>query len=609
MESSTQPLIDIGQPDFDISGLGMPAQNQLQRVEVGLFRRMEAVFWYVVKLMIMLALLLLAALFAVIITWRWMVYGYNVAIARLASWMPQAVGLWELIDALSPSETVEERMAKQGEVSKVIIQTAHAAYEKVEAYYIWQYLSLPEMGVVLISGLITSYASYRLLKSLKRFAFKTVRRIRGIQYESMQAGSGFRLADIPDYQVAVKRLGLFADSLMGFGCRFNDFLVMPKHVLEVDGSLVKEVLLVSKKAKVLISLNIIPSAQVDDLVYCYLTPKEWSMLAVSKGKWSARTVDTHVSCTGMEGQSVGIVSRSDVRWQLHYTGSTLPGMSGAAYETNGVSGQIMGIHQGACGSWNVGWASSLIVAEGSRIAKPESSEDLGAVPFINNPKKGWNEIEALKVFKERPQMSREELLRRSGETMTWAEQMELEEECDFESSKVQPEARPLPKVNLISGQSVEGVPVEQAVITSADLDYLRAMKEAGVLEYVKRNTAQQKPTKLVCKYCGVTARTAEKMARHMANSHPVVKESAISVDTGKKGKVVKMQPFLVQGSSSQKGKKKSSAVSSSVSETTIPSQSHQVIPLEMKDSLKNIERSLKLLLESMAGPSSVKSPN
>nr|QVG74726.1 hypothetical protein 1 [Virus sp.] len=72
-------------------------------------------------------------------------------------------------------------------------------------------------------------------------------------------------------------------------------------------------------------------------------------------------------------KSIGFIRKTDRIGVYSYSGSTIPGMSGAGYFFGNL---LVGIHDGAQGDINVGFSVSAVVREMGMIFEAEASEDL-----------------------------------------------------------------------------------------------------------------------------------------------------------------------------------------------------------------------------------------
>lgn len=219
------------------------------------------------------------------------------------------------------------------------------------------FLKNPQIQFWLIWGCSITFGvvlSRRILSGTTR---RLVWRFRGIQYESMRPGSQFFPKEIPRFQVEIHEAGLLCGTFSGYGVRVNNFLVVPTHV--VRG--LTEILLVGPKGKLYLTSSPLKSRQHSDVSYYQISMEQWTRIGVSKAP-GAKPISAlqHVNCCGKEGASSGFLRKSSTKGVLTYTGSTVPGMSGAAYH-DGLN--WFGMHTGAALEENVGVYAGLIMAE------------------------------------------------------------------------------------------------------------------------------------------------------------------------------------------------------------------------------------------------------
>ncbi|APG75770.1 hypothetical protein 1 [Hubei sobemo-like virus 29] len=582
----------------------------------------NGVIWWCSKALLALLMVVTTA----IVVYRWMAYAVRSATRKLRSHMEE---IYSLLDYISPSETEAEREEK---VENVYVRVRSA----IEDLPIPSLLLTPSSDWVFLAfGVVTLLVGcYVSMRSFGRVSRNLVHRIRGIQYESVREGSSFRSAKVPAYQIAVMEAGLLSDTHIGYGCRYCDYLVLPRHVLEKDGALVTTVLLKGPLSKVMTNISPVQSRVIDDLVYCYLEPKTWSCLGAAKGKWANKLMSLHVTCTGIQGQTAGRLARTAIRWMMSYTGTTIEGMSGAAYESQG---EIHGIHQGATGPFNLGISSLLVTQEMALLCQVESSLDTNKdakVPLFYNQAnaKLWSQIEAM-----------DELLERySSDSWALGGEVDYSKKLDFgeEAARRRPVSKSHLNVTLPEGgirlanQNNTGSTTDYVVVTSAEKEFLMELGRSAILERIEaletkvaalgkaeipcphcettcrtrermdHHIASAHPKVYRCQFCEVSCRTEKKLQNHLENNHVVKKESAIPADTGKSGKVVKTGSFLGKRQGSQRNNTVSSARSSSLSSRAPPSPCLEESLSGLMASQRSIESSLKKLLEVMAGRNS-----
>lgn len=189
--------------------------------------------------------------------------------------------------------------------------------------------------------------------------------MRGIQYESMMAGSSFTSGKVPKGQVEIYHNGLLTSTFAGYGLLSNlGFLVVPVHVVKGE----REIIV----GRWIISVVPIYSKVHQDVMYIPLQDNVFHDLrADGVADFPPKQRTGLATCYGKNGQSSGYVRKSGSLSVLIYEGSTLPGMSGAAYT---IGSKVIGMHTGSSGTHNVGVTSLLFVKELEKYKKikPES---------------------------------------------------------------------------------------------------------------------------------------------------------------------------------------------------------------------------------------------
>lgn len=552
--------------------------------------------------------MLLSAVLVITVAFRWVRYGYKLLCS--AMWEHMAA-MWNLLDVLSPSETQEIRIEKQHEVWKTVRKAMDETQEAVRAYAPWQVLTTTELLVLTICGIVSVVSTYYAVSAFFGSARRVVMRARGVQLESMRAGSAFSRGNTPGYQVAVKKPGFLVDEHLGYGIRHGNWMVVPKHVLVVDGEVLSEIVLVGTKGKVLMNVVLEQSRALDDLVYVHVTEKIWSMLAVAKAKLASEATNQFVTCAGLAGVSNGRLRKTDVRWIMAYSGSTLPGMSGAAYD---FKNQVQGIHTGAAGGFNLGISSALIVAETRMLVRQETPNEGDAAQyeprFINSDRQFWKQMDAMADLEERYKNN------------SWADDdddFDYNQKIDFgEESSRRTKKKKVPSVTLASGgeinirqQSGDGEDSTMVVLNAEDHSYMRRVREERIIQRVEALEGQSRPVgeRYSCTYCGEACRSQEKLSRHVKNSHETPRkpresvqlESAHPSDTGITGKTVKTGSFLEKRSTSLRNSGATSKRNLISLKKNNRSPHREEFQSAMMDSQRSIESSLKKLLEVMAG--------
>ncbi|QKI29246.1 hypothetical protein 1 [Teucrium fruticans sobemo-like virus] len=187
-------------------------------------------------------------------------------------------------------------------------------------------------------------------------------------------------------QVAITVSGAFGfiNEHVGYGIRMGDVLVVPAHVLRDAARAKSRIFLESHKGcKEEMPVDVaVWSQKVSDVAYLFLTNDVWSRLQTSK----ARVPRTHKAapiayCSGNGKTSVGSVKVSNTPFLMNYTGSTIPGMSGAPYTVARDDGIVLAMHLGGAVHANMGVSSHLLMAETHFLTKqmklkPESATSL-----------------------------------------------------------------------------------------------------------------------------------------------------------------------------------------------------------------------------------------
>uniref|UniRef100_A0A0C9RC19 ORF2A-2B protein n=1 Tax=Fopius arisanus TaxID=64838 RepID=A0A0C9RC19_9HYME len=569
------------------------------------------IIWALVKL----SMAVLSVMSAVILIWRWVLHGLRLAKRGI---LDSAKDVYSLLDYLSPSEDDQSQEEKTEEVVGIFIkhfdEIAKASFFRIFAQMNWIDWLFGVFGLaVVISG------SYLILRLTGVHGRRAVQRLRGIRLESVREGSVFRKAEVPAFQVGISSAGLLSDEHHGYGVRCDEYLVAPAHVIEKDGELMTQALLVGTKGKVLTTLNLVKSRVIDDLVYIYLDQKTWSLLGTSKAKLSAKTVHCHATCTGKNGQSTGRLMKTQIRWMMSYTGSTLPGMSGAAYVE---SNQVVGFHQGASGLFNVGISSELVCAELRRICTVEASEDVNPdakVPkFMSKmDKRFWDGVEAMKSL---DLAYADDWI--NAKEIDYTQKLNFDDEATTSRKSVRVEI-PDGGVRILK-QNNTGV--EVSMVPSRSLAFIENLERSELLDRLEqcerelreiqawKRAVVQLPERVVrppptkqahqCSQCETVCRTEKRLQSHTLNSHPekqeITKESAVSNDFKK---TVKTGSFLEKRSSSPRMTTRNSRKSSSLNDvrTRLPARGES--PSGLMASQKNIERLLSELLMRMGGQS------
>lgn len=359
---------------------------------------------------------------------------------------------------------------------------------------------------------------------------RTLWRFKGYEWEGLQRGSDFGSGRAPPCQVQISWLGALREKHSGYGIRCGQVLAVPLHVIRNQ----EQVLLTSHRGvKMIVPVQVIESITMNDVGYLQLSETAWSKLGV-KDSTVAFTMGI-ASCTGLSGTSVGRVSRSSTLGLLTYKGSTVPGMSGAAYAINS---QVCGMHVGMVRGLNAGVSMELIALELKKLTQ-ESAIGVGDDEEIAREQPIWSEKDLKRVVAEAYDdvrvsdrwydQSRKEVLEavRRGIAIDWAA-----EEAATAAKRPCPKPR---TVRFDYAQQSDDAPaavLEVRTVTSRVMDLEDEVSELkqkleqvqgrlAVLEG-KREVATPKPKEyLKCEFCDSCTLTAAGMEKHVRASHPV----------------------------------------------------------------------------------------
>lgn len=232
-----------------------------------------------------------------------------------------------------------------------------------------------------ITWMVTGYF-FRYVRSLfrrkKDGASKTVRLApadSGRSSESMVHGSTPVLMAHREGEVIVfARNKQGVDLHIGKGCRINDYLVIPEHVMSDAQSLGELGVLNALKPGHVILVKDEFKVCLPDIVYVRLCNDDWSKLGTSIVTISRVARSQDASITGIDGKgTLGRLTLTKDIGTLNYDATTQPGYSGALYASGR---QAIGMHLSG-GVTNSGTAVGLIWAVIKYYEKPnlESSED------------------------------------------------------------------------------------------------------------------------------------------------------------------------------------------------------------------------------------------
>nr|QXV86529.1 hypothetical protein [Luteoviridae sp.] len=544
----------------------------------------------------------------------------------------------EVVEAIKAATSREEKMVTLRE--RVLAMLADAWPSGL----IMDWKDILLLIVLGTAGLAFTWMLYGVVFSSGK---RVIQRLRGIDFEAVRPGSTFSAGSMPAFQVQIKIPGTFTDTHQGFGVRIGDYIVTPHHVVEGLDSAV----FATPKAKLLRRIVLIKSRIFSDLVFIYLGPDAVSMLGLKNAKsvQDKTFVSTFATCYGTQGVTAGHVSKSfSLRGMMVYRGTTVPGMSGSAYV---IGGNVAGIHQGACGPVNQGFAASVVEYELSKLVCPEAV--MGASPG-SDPSMGNG-----KVLRSKPAWTQKDIVSAldlaytkdsTGDDWSQAFDVDYNRQLDFGESASDHKKSP------IIGQIVHTVPVSvqspgnneihQQVITADLFDYVMAMKQEGVLEFVQK--AKSKPTREVnetpqeveehpCPDCETVCRSAVKLQNHRRTAHVekkqgsfpcprcevvctrqdrldnhvtkshVVKESALPEDT--QASTVKQSGSFLGPKASPKSSKKSSRKNSPSRAGAGQFQSLEASLKLMVQSQKSTEQLLQKLVQVSVGQGSVTMQN
>lgn len=462
------------------------------------------------------------------------------------------------------------------------------------------------------------YAYY----SLRRVSY----RVRGIQYEAMQAGSDFLSGEVPKFQVKISLPGVFVNSHQGYGIRIGNWLVLPTHVLSGP-----EIVLEGSRGRVVVATNYEPSKLHPDVAYIWMEDSKWTTLGTRTAS-SVPITSCHVRCTGQKGYSTGVVNKTNIVGVLRYSGSTVPGMSGAAYVAQD---RVVGMHTGASMDKNLGVSAALFVNELKKKIKTEGMY----LPSSNNSEDAAYQIGRFKNTKWDAQML--EMMADRADDLdlgSWAGDVDFDPDWKAEAAKPEKKENPIELATLLlKQQSLTDGEASYALLNKQVMDDVKDLQERLTIveDYIKTKISKKKEPKLVitydctqcgvkttsesdlaehqkrhvkhkCQICDVTCQTELKLANHVANAHRTVKpESAYPGDARV---VVQTAPetatFLGQRSNSPKRKNKSSKRSSSTSSRKQDSPQWEKLLSQMVLSQNRLEESLKSVLSGMVGHAS-----
>lgn len=271
--------------------------------------------------------------------------------------------------------------------------------------------------IVIALSLIT-YWLCKLTIKLFRKTYMSINSISDFRGESMVEGSPFFKGDTPDCQVSLYEVGTFGlGRFLGCGLRYKNILIAPIHVIKNN----KEIGIEGKKSA-LVAVKPIKSALHTDVCYTYLPENVWSIIGTTAFKFTKPPLSSTVAnCAGHRGVSSGTCSPSITMYSLVYGGSTVNGMSGAAYTADKT---VLGMHLGRNGTANMGVTVHLMCLEIDSITWGEDTEDTNVTNKPNIPNNHtWNveDIEKALGGHVDDNSWHEELKRKSAENTEWVQ--------------------------------------------------------------------------------------------------------------------------------------------------------------------------------------------
>lgn len=452
---------------------------------------------------------------------------------------------------------------------------------------------------------------------------RTIRQMRGIQLEAMQPGSEFVDGTLPDCQVAIYKMGTLTDTFVGYGVRFKNMLAVPTHVIK----LAQPRLLKTDLGSLVVTAGPTLSRLNSDLAYLPLSDSQWSRLGVTSAQTPREVQNALVSCAGRKGVSSGLITQTEIVGILKYAGSTVPGMSGAAYH---IGRLVHGIHTGVSGDNNIGISSKLIEQEINRLVVGESPtyDDMRRKVKTTNVKAGWD-----------TQRLKSEINKMYSKDLGWADDIEVDynQQLNFDGeaseeavAQVLEQFKKLPAaqreacvamlgsynmtMRTATGQSDDPQQIElpKDFVTQrferieSRLDEIEA--RLGKKREPKKPEPMISPKPLKCGFQGCYRAFSTEtglMAHKITKQHvtlPIVGESAFSADTVKVVKTNKVFPKRPHWTETSGRLLKASLNSL---EPQIPSTSQQASQNEAGGFQDQMLKSLEELQKAMAGLSSV----
>lgn len=243
-------------------------------------------------------------------------------------------------------------------------------------------LNFYDWTMIVISLLLIWTCASLLLRAFKPQAYRMVLRCRGVccySGEALIPGSDFVNGVKPGFQVELYAAGLLMDTFLGYGLRIQNTLVFPKHlVLAAEG---RDFIAMGVRGKVLLNQRIFDSANMSDVAYMPLSESLWTQIGASKAKLIAmKSTLANVAIFGPRGLSFGSAFQTKIRGLINYTGSTVPGYSGAGYTVNG---QLLGMHLGTTNLVNMGVTALTLVRDLKNSMAVETAAQSAAPSWIS----------------------------------------------------------------------------------------------------------------------------------------------------------------------------------------------------------------------------------
>lgn len=457
------------------------------------------------------------------------------------------------------------------------------------------------------------------LRALCAYRRSIAYKLRGIDYEAMRPGSKFIDKQIPAFQVEIYDSGLLYSTFVGYGVRIGNYLVVPTHVhVCIRG----EMLLSTAKNSLVLSSSAIRSRLHSDTLYFPLTDTQWSGMGVQKATVPKNTVKTVlVSCAGREGVSSGMLLQTSMVGIYSYTGSTIPGMSGAAYYAGNL---VHGIHTGVSGETNVGVSTVLLQKEISRLhftlgETPTLAEMSGLTK--TDVKSGWD-TNRLTQYVEKTYDTE------------WDEGVDYDAELDFENSGVESQITTLIQgfwklpiasrsavLNMLksnitfTGQNTTGDSSQLTLAPTPTVeDRLVALENRVkvIEEKIKDEQSTSTSGTITCNraksarngdsiVCLRQFTTKAALLAHIVVVHPEVDVSGESAYSGDSQRIVKTNNSLNSRRPLPRTKTKSSTGISQDVESTKASTSTEEAQSSTPATKKNSEEALEKLLKDMVG--------